>query len=81
MHFDPIIFKDYANQVSEKVSRLNVDIIFSPWTIPVATLESDHPIVSWGDATFAGLKDFYPDFSNLCGETAEGVVGKWIKPL
>jgi len=66
---EPLILKDYAHQVSRKLSGINSDIVFSPGTIPIAYLECDQPIVFWTDATFAGMIDFYPNWSNLCKET------------
>lgn len=66
---EPLILKDYAHQVSRKLSGINIDIVFSPGTIPIAYLECDQPIVFWTDATFAGMIDFYPNWSNLCKET------------
>lgn len=32
-------------------------------------LECAQPIVFWVDATFAGLRDFYPENNNLCQES------------
>lgn len=66
---EPFILKDYARQVARKVSRLDCDVIFSPTCSPIAYLESDRPIAFWADATFAGVLDFYPHYTNLCQET------------
>ncbi|MBR8839343.1 MAG: glycosyltransferase family 4 protein [Stigonema ocellatum SAG 48.90 = DSM 106950] len=66
---EPLILKHYGYQVSERLSSLNPDIVFSPGTIPIAYLECSQPIVFWTDATFAGIVNFYPEFSNLCQET------------
>jgi glycosyltransferase involved in cell wall biosynthesis len=63
---EPAILKDYARQVARQLEGLDVDLIFSPSTIPIAYLEWEKPIVFWTDATFAGMVDFYPDFINLC---------------
>lgn len=63
---EPVVLKDYARQVARQLERLDVDIVFSPSTIPIAYLEWEKPIVFWTDATFAGMVDFYPDFINLC---------------
>ncbi|NJN10972.1 MAG: glycosyltransferase family 4 protein [Richelia sp. RM2_1_2] len=68
---EPLILKDYANQIHEKLSDLRTDIIFSPTINPITYLECEQPIVFWADATFAGLQDFYPHYSNLCDETIE----------
>jgi hypothetical protein len=66
---EPFILKDYANQISIKLSQVKTDIVFSPTTNAIAYLECKQPIVFWADATFAGLQDFYPQYSNLCPET------------
>ena len=67
---EPVILKHYAYQVSAKLAgRKDIDIVFSPGTIPIAYLECDQPIVFWTDATFAGMIDFYPTFSNMCKRT------------
>ena len=66
---EPLLIKNYAKQVNEKLLNDDVDVIFSPGTIPIAKLETNKPIVFWTDATFAGMIDFYPGFSNLCKES------------
>lgn len=66
---DPLLLKGYAREVSRRLSNLDIDIVFSPGTIPIAYLECSEPIVFWTDATFAGMIDYYPNFSNLCRET------------
>ena len=66
---EPLLIKNYAKQVNEKLLHNDVDVIFSPGTIPIAKLETNKPIVIWTDATFAGMIDFYPGFSNLCKES------------
>ena len=69
---DRILLKNYARQVSRKLSGLNVDIVFSSLSYgsqPIAYLESDRPIVIWTDATLAGVINWYPRFRNLCKET------------
>ena len=45
------------------------DIVFSAGTMPIAYLRTDKPIVFWADATFDGMINFYPEFTNLCDET------------
>jgi glycosyltransferase involved in cell wall biosynthesis len=66
---EPAILKRYAAQVEKRLASSDADVVFSPGTIPVAYLNTDKPIVFWTDATFAGMIDFYPGFSNLCRET------------
>jgi len=66
---EPLILKGYAYQVSKKLSGTDIDVVFSPSSLPIAYLECNKPIVFWRDATFSGLKDFYVDCSNLCEQT------------
>ncbi|GEO07612.1 glycosyltransferase family 4 protein [Segetibacter aerophilus] len=64
---EPYIAKQYARQAERLVKKSN--IFFSPGTIPTAFLQSNKPKVLYTDATFAGLIDFYPEFSNFSRET------------
>lgn len=66
---EPLTLKWYARQVESRLSRMNPDVVFSAGTIPIAYLRTDKPIAFWGDATFDGMIDFYPEFTNLCDET------------
>jgi len=66
---EPGILRAYATQVEQRLTSIHSDIVFSPGTIPIAHLQTEKPIVFWTDATFAGMVDFYPEFSNLCPET------------
>jgi len=59
---------NYSTQVEKLLASIHYDIVFSPGTIPIACLQTEKPIVFWTDATFAGLVDFYPGFTNLCTE-------------
>ena len=65
----PSFLKNYATQVETALKNIDCDVIFSPGTIPIAYLQSEKPIVFWTDTTFAGMVDFYPEYSNLCSET------------
>jgi glycosyltransferase involved in cell wall biosynthesis len=66
---EPEILKDYARQIERRLKTSDYDVVFSamsPGSQPVAYLETNKPIVFWTDATFAGVLDFYPEFSNRC---------------
>lgn len=65
----PALLDAYAAQVAAECEGIRPDIIFSPGGIPIAHLQSKRPIVFWTDATFAGITNYYPHFSNLCEET------------
>ena len=62
---EPVILRGYAAQLRAVVAAARPDVVLAPSTIPVAHLEVDVPIVTWTDATFAGLLDYYPSYSNL----------------
>jgi len=66
---EPGLLKSYAMQVEAALSGLEYDLVFIPGSIQIASLQTDKPIVVFADATFAGLLDFYPSFSNLCIES------------
>jgi glycosyltransferase involved in cell wall biosynthesis len=66
---DLAVVRGFARQAARAVARLPVDVVFSPGTLPIAYLDSRRPIVFWTDSTFAGMIDFYPEFTNLCQET------------
>lgn len=66
---EPTLLKSYASQVKREINMIKPDVIFSPGTIPIAYLETEKPVVFWTDATFAGMVDFYPEFTNLCSES------------
>lgn len=66
---EPSVLHDYARQVENALASISCDVVFSPGTVPIACLKTEKPIVFWTDATFAGMIDFYPSFSNLCHET------------
>lgn len=66
---EPALLKHYATQVGSALASINCDIVFSPGSLPIAFLRTEKPIVFWTDATFAGMIDFYPSFSNLCNES------------
>jgi glycosyltransferase involved in cell wall biosynthesis len=77
-HYSPVrdvlLLKEYARQISRKLSRLDVDILFSPLSQgsqPFAYLECDRPMVIWTDSTFASVLDFYPEWDSrrVCKET------------
>jgi glycosyltransferase involved in cell wall biosynthesis len=65
---EPVILKSFANQILDKLAKLDVDIVFCHSSIPISFLQCRQPIVFWVDATFAGMMDFYPEFFNLSQE-------------
>jgi glycosyltransferase involved in cell wall biosynthesis len=74
---DPALLRSYATQVERALASLECDLVFSPGTLPIAYLQTDKPIVFWTDASFAGMVDAYPGYTNLsrksirCGNETE----------
>jgi glycosyltransferase involved in cell wall biosynthesis len=62
---EPLVVKDLARQISEKLKEFPVDVVFSHGTLPIGGLDCSVPIVFWSDATFAGMVGFYPGFNHL----------------
>lgn len=62
---EPVILDGYAAQIRAVAARHRPDLVLSPSTIPVARLRLDVPVATWTDATFAGLVDFYPSYTDL----------------
>jgi len=59
---------NYVRKISEQsIVKINKDsdIIFSPGSRTLALLKTDKPKVIYTDACFAGLLDFYADYSNF----------------
>lgn len=66
---EPIILRNYASQVEKALAQIDYDVVFCPGTTPITYLQTKKPIVVWLDSIFAGGVNFYPYYSNLCGET------------
>lgn len=70
---DPWLLKNYAQQINQKLAESDADIVFSATSLPIAYLDCDRPMVFWADATFAGLHNFYWQYTNL----DESVIRNW----
>lgn len=62
---EPVVLKGYARQVERQIAHYSPDLVLSPSSLPVSHLDTSVPVVTWTDATFAGLIDFNPTFTNL----------------
>jgi glycosyltransferase involved in cell wall biosynthesis len=62
---DPALLRAYAAQTRMLLDQIDYDVVVSPGTLPIAWLEEDRPIVTWTDATFDQMIDYYPGFTNL----------------
>ena len=71
---EPLVLRDYADQISQKLPNFNSDIVFCPENaVLIAYLECKQPIVLWTDSALIGLIDVYPYLSNLCNETKRNI--------
>ena len=76
---DHLMVKDYSHQIERRLAKLDVNIVFSPLSPcsqPIAYLECVQPIVIWTDTVWAGVVDFYPEYSSklTCAETLRDAV-------
>ena len=62
---DPDVAAAYSAQVTERLESLSCDLVFSPGAIPIAYLNTAHPVAFWADATFASMLRLYPDYHSL----------------
>ncbi len=69
---DPRVGRAYARQVSTRLASIDVDAILGVGAIPIAYLDTDLPLVYWADATFAALRDYYPEFTGLSDASIRG---------
>jgi len=65
--------KSYAAEILRKLSGKKDEVVFSATVNPIAYLDCDQPIAFWADATFSGIAEFYPLYSNL----HQNVVKDW----
>ncbi|MBD1932529.1 MULTISPECIES: glycosyltransferase family 4 protein [Cyanophyceae] len=68
---EKFVNKSYASQIHQKVLDINPHIVLCPDINLASYLECKQPVIVWTDASYAGLINFYPEFSNLCKETTE----------
>src|SRR6202790_1327896 len=68
---EPSLLTSHARYVKDHLKHADVDVVFSPSSLPVALLRCNRPIVFWTDSVFAGMVDFYSSFSHLCNRTMQ----------
>jgi glycosyltransferase involved in cell wall biosynthesis len=61
---EPILLKYFAQQLASQLSSVEADCIFAPNSCVASHLKTNLPVVFCTDATFAGMLDFYGEFSN-----------------
>lgn len=74
-HFK-VVLQAYAKQIERFVRDKQIDVVFCPSTIPITLVDSGKPIVTWTDAVFHAMHDYY---SGNFGEMSSGAIhrGKW----
>jgi glycosyltransferase involved in cell wall biosynthesis len=68
---EPVVNQGYASQIAKKILGTNPEIVLCPDINLISYLDCKQPTVVWTDASYAGLMNFYTDFSNLCSETIQ----------
>lgn len=63
--------RGYARQIEAALSGARVDVVLATNPVPIAALEVPQPIITWADATYALLHDWYPTYSGVCAESIE----------
>ena len=64
-HREPSMLRHYSRLVDRAAAAAGVDIIFALTTMPITHVASNKPVVFWNDAPFAGMLDWYPEFSGM----------------
>lgn len=71
---EPLVAKNYAYQISQKLKKTDCNIVLCPENIvPIAYLDCQQPIVLWTDATLTSLINFYRHMDNLCDENIQNI--------
>jgi glycosyltransferase involved in cell wall biosynthesis len=64
------VAKQYAREIGKRLSP-DVDLIFSPGSLPIALLKTSKKKVFCTDATFAAMLNYYPGFDNLAAYSVD----------
>jgi len=73
-HFRSVL-EDYSRQIQRFVQDRSIDVVFSTSTVPVTLLNCGKPIVTWTDAVFHCMHEYYgAPFANM---TAAAVRRGW----
>jgi glycosyltransferase involved in cell wall biosynthesis len=70
-HREPSVLRHYGALVSHAAKTHGIDVILALTAMPVAQVESDVPIAFWNDAPFAGMLNWYPEFSSMGSRTTD----------
>jgi len=63
--FDKKYLSSYKRQIENFLNSSDCDVVFSPGNHALAMVETEKPVVFWGDATFELLLNDYPGYQNL----------------
>jgi glycosyltransferase involved in cell wall biosynthesis len=66
---EPVFNQYSAQQILEKLEEFSSDLVVSVDINLLSYLQCRQPSVLWVDTLYAGLINFYDDYSSLCGET------------
>ena len=55
----PVALRSFAEQIKHRIKGKDIDAIVSTSSIPIARLQSDIPVVFWGDAVMEAMVDYY----------------------
>ena len=61
----PALLQAIARDAERALADREVDVILSPGTLPLAYLRTSIPTAIYSDCTFAGMCEFYPDYTAL----------------
>lgn len=62
---EPKLLEMIAKEINGRTKNQKIDLIFTPGLRLLGALKTDIPTAFFSDATFAGLVDYYDDFTNL----------------
>ncbi len=65
LHREPAIHQAFAKRLNGELATSKYDFILSFGSLPIALIDTDIPIFFWADATFEGLVNYYPEYSNI----------------
>jgi glycosyltransferase involved in cell wall biosynthesis len=73
------VMKRQGNDVRARIPE-NADAIVSTGVSPVAFMRTGLPIITWADATFRVVRDYYEAFTNLSGSCARAAESgeRWV---
>ncbi len=64
-HREPSMLRHYSRLVEQAAAARGVDYIIALTTMPIAQVSTSTPVLFWNDAPFAGMLNWYPEFSRL----------------